>query len=89
MPIAGFLAAAFALFSVVGIGWFQEAGGGAVYGGTKNKIIGFSVLAISLLLFLFRRIVQDKERPHWREETPTMPDEEPAAAVEVPGIPAT
>ena len=33
------------------------------------------VLAVSLLLFLFRRIVQDKERPHWREETPTMPDE--------------
>jgi amino acid transporter len=89
VPIAGFLAAAFALFSVVGIGWFQEAGGGAVYGGTKNKIIGFSVLAVSLLLFLFRRIVQDGERPHWREETPTMPDEQPAAAVEAPGVPAT
>jgi hypothetical protein len=26
-----------------------------------------------LLLFLFRRIVQDGEKPHWREETPTMP----------------
>jgi amino acid transporter len=89
VPIAGFLAGAFALFSVVGIGWFQEAGGGAVYGGTKNKIIGFSVLALSLLLFLFRRIVQDGERPHWREETPTMPDEEPTAAVAAPGVPAT
>jgi amino acid transporter len=89
VPIAGFLAAAFALFSVVGIGWFQIAGGGAVYGGTKNKIIGFSVLAISLILFLFRRIVQDKERPHWREETPTMPDDEPAEAVAAPGLPAT
>jgi amino acid transporter len=89
VPLAGFLAGAFALFSVVGIGWFQIAGGGAVYGGTKNKIIGFSVLAISLLLFLFRRIVQDGEKPHWREETPTMPDEEPAAAVAAPGVPAT
>jgi amino acid transporter len=89
VPIAGLLAAAFALFSVVGIGWFQIAGGGAVYGGTKNKIIGFSVLAISLILFLFRRIVQDKERPHWREETPTMPDDEPAEAVAAPGLPAT
>jgi amino acid transporter len=87
VPIAGVLFAAFALFSVVGIGWFQIAGGGFVYGGTKNKIIGFSVLAASLLLFLFRRIVQDKEKPHWREETPTMPEEAPA--LEVPAVPAT
>jgi amino acid transporter len=86
VPIAGVLFAAFALFSVVGIGWFQIAGGGAVYGGTKNKIIGFSVLAVSLLLFLFRRIVQDGEKPHWREETPAMPDEAPAP--EAPAVPA-
>ena len=78
VPIAVVLCAAFVLFSIVGIGWFQIAGGGAVYGGTKEKIIGFSVLAISLVLFLFRRIVQDKETPHWREETPQMPDEVPA-----------
>jgi len=89
VPIAGVLFAAFALFSIVGIGWFQIAGGGAVYGGTKEKIIGFSVLAISLVLFLFRRIVQDGERPRWREETPTMPDDEPAEAVAAPGLPAT
>jgi amino acid transporter len=91
VPIAVALFAAFAVFSVVGIGWFQIAGGGAVYGGTKNKIIGFSVLAASLLLFLFRRIVQDKERPHWREETPTMPSEETPApeVVAAPGVPAT
>jgi amino acid transporter len=87
VPIAAMLFAAFAFFSVVGIGWFQIAGGGAVYGGTKNKIIGFSVLAASLLLFLFRRIVQDRERPHWREETPRMPDEVPAP--EAPAVPAT
>jgi amino acid transporter len=73
VPIAGILFAAFALFSIVGIGWLQIAGGGAVYGGTKERIIGFGVLAISLLLFLFRRIVQDGEPPHWREETPRVP----------------
>ncbi len=91
VPIAVALFAAFALFSVVGIGWFQIAGGGAVYGGTRNKIIGFSVLAASLVLFLFRRIVQDRERPHWREETPLMPppDEVPAAPPAVAGVPAT
>src|SRR6476660_8665951 len=78
VPIAAVLFAAFIVFSVVGIGWFQIAGGGAVYGGTKEKVIGFCVLAGSLLLFLFRRIVQDKEKPHWREDTPTMPDQAPS-----------
>jgi amino acid transporter len=73
--IAGVLCAAFVVFTVVGIGWFQIAGGGAVYGGTKEKIIGFSVLVASLVLFLFRRIVQDKEPPHWREVTPSVPGE--------------
>jgi amino acid transporter len=91
VPIAVVLFAAFALFSVVGIGWFQIAGGGAVYGGTKEKIIGFCVLAASLLLFLFRRIVQDREKPHWREETPQTPDEVLGAEAvqETPAVPAT
>jgi amino acid transporter len=86
IPIGAALFLAFIVFSVVGIGWFDIAGGGAVYGGTKEKAIGFGVLAISLLLFLFRRIVQDGERPHWREETPTMPEEVPAVGL---GVPAT
>ncbi|TMK32790.1 MAG: APC family permease [Actinobacteria bacterium] len=88
IPIAVVLFAAFIVFSVVGIGWFQIAAGG--YGkGAQIKIIGFAVLAISFLLFLFRRIVQDKERPHWREETPTMPEEAPSpAVVGAPGVSA-
>ncbi len=57
---------------VFGVGWFQTAAGG--YGGTTEKIVGFSVLIIAVVLFLFRRIVQDGQRPHWREETPTVPD---------------
>jgi amino acid transporter len=71
--VAAVLCAAFILFTVVGVGWFQTAAGG--YGGDKEKIIGFSVLVIAVILFLYRRIVQDKEPPHWREETPTMPEE--------------
>jgi hypothetical protein len=27
-----------------------------------------------VIMFLFRRIVQDKEAPHWREETPSVPE---------------
>ena len=58
----------------------QVAAGG--YGGKKEKILGVSVHAIAILLFLFRRIVQDKEAPHWREETPTMPDAHEAALLQ-------
>src|SRR5262245_56321925 len=82
--IAAVLCALFVVFSVVGVGWFQIAAGG--YGkGAVVKIIGFAVLAASLLLFLFRRIVQDKEAPHWKEEVPQVPDEVPAA--EAPAVP--
>ena len=88
VPIAAVLFCAFAVFSIVGIGWFQHAAGG--YGkGAQVKVIGFAVLAISLVLFVFRRIVQDGERPHWREDTPTMPDEDVAAAPETPAVPAS
>jgi amino acid transporter len=82
--IAGVLFIAFVVFTVVGVGWFQTAAGG--YGGTKEKVIGFSVLAASILLFFVRRIVQDGERPHWREATPATPvaDEATAHVVTAP-----
>lgn len=72
-PIAGLLAVWCLILTVVGFGYFQTAAGG--YGGSKEKIIGVGVLVIGVLLFFFRRVVQDRERIHWREETPTMPDE--------------
>jgi amino acid transporter len=77
VPIASILAIWVLILTIVGFGWMQVAAGG--YGGTKEKVIGVSVLAIAILLFLFRRIVQDRERPHWREETPTMPEAAEAA----------
>jgi len=86
--VAATLCGMFVVFSIVGIGWFQIAAGG--YGkGAVVKIIGFAVLGASLLLFLFRRIVQDGERPHWREEVPTMPDEDVSQAPAAMGVPAT
>jgi amino acid transporter len=78
-PIAGILAVWCLILTIVGFGWFQTAAGG--YGGTKEKVIGVSVLVIGLLLFFVRRIVQDRERPHWREDTPTMPDAAEAALI--------
>ncbi|MEO5634133.1 APC family permease [Gaiella sp.] len=76
-PIAGILAVWCLILTIVGFGWFQTAAGG--YGGTKEKVIGLSVLAISLLLFFFRRLVQDKEKIHWREDTPLMPETTPVS----------
>jgi amino acid transporter len=80
VPIAGLLALYCLVLTIVGFGWFQTAAGG--YGGTKEKVIGVGVLVIALLLFAFRRIVQDKEGLHWREETPLLPTGSEAAAIE-------
>jgi amino acid transporter len=85
VPIAAFLSLWSLCLTIVGFGWFQHAAGG--YGGTKEKIIGVSVLAGSLLLFFFRRIVQDGERPHWREDTPAVPGD--LAAPPIPAVPAS
>ena len=72
--IAFVLAAICLVLTVVGFGWFQIAAGG--YGsGADAKVVGIASLVIGLLLFLFRRIVQDKQAPHWREDTPSVPEE--------------
>jgi amino acid transporter len=84
VPIAGFFALGALVLTIVGVGWFQTAAGG--YGETKEKIIGIGVLAISILLFFYRRIVQAGARPHWREETPLTPADE---APQTPSVPAT
>ena len=44
------------------------------YGNWSDFIIGVGVLAVAVALFFYRRIVEDKEHVHWKEETPTMPE---------------
>ena len=44
------------------------------YGTWTDFFIGIGVLAASVLLFFYRRIVEDKEKVHWKEEPPTMPE---------------
>ena len=85
--VAAVLCGMFIIFTIVGVGWFQTAAGG--YGGTTEKLIGFGVLAASLLLFFFRRLVQDREKIHWREETPTMPDAETRREATAAATPVT
>jgi amino acid transporter len=81
--VAGILALLNAVFIAVGATNPSLTG----YGGVKEALIGVGVLAISIVLFLFRRIVQDREPVHLREPTPAMPGEEPAPEAE--SLPAT
>ena len=70
VPIAAVLAAANALFIYVGV-----TDPGLTYAAeTKHVLIGLAVLLLSVLLWLFRKIVQDGESPKLREETPATPE---------------
>jgi amino acid transporter len=80
LPIAAFLCVVNAIFLIVG-SLAPKLNG---YGTWTDFWIGVGVLVASLLLFFFRRIVQDGEKVHWREETPQVPDEAEAA---MPGAP--
>ena len=76
IPIAALLAVANTVFIYVGV-----TDPGLTYAAeTKHVLIGLGVLAISILLFLFRRIFQDHEAPHWREETPAVPEAAPGTS---------
>lgn len=74
LPIAAFLALCNLVFLVVGNLYPTLTG----YGDLKTTIIGLCVLCISIVAYLFRRIVQDRERPHLREQVPQMPEAQPA-----------
>jgi amino acid transporter len=79
VPIAGLVAAANLVFIVIGASSSDLTG----YGGTKETWIGVGVLAFSIVLFVYRRVVQDKKPLALREEVPATPTEEGA------GLPAT
>ena len=81
VPIAALLAAANALLIIVGASNPSITG----YGGKKEMWIGVGVLLFSIVLFLFRRLVQDRARIVLREPTPEVPVE----AAAVPPPPAT
>src|ERR1039458_8252351 len=71
VPIAWFMTALVAFLLIVGAGAPHLNG----YGTWADFAIGVGVLAASVLLFIFRCVVQDGEHIHFREETPTMPAE--------------
>ena len=75
VPIAGLLAAINLAFIVWGGFVYADEYG---YGWDKTRV-GLIVLGVSLLLYMFRHLVQDRTGIRLREETPTMPE---AAAAE-------
>jgi amino acid transporter len=77
LPIAAFLCALNAVFLVVGALAPKLNG----YGTWTDFWIGIGVLIGSLILFAFRRIVQDGEGIHMREDVPQMPEGEELAAL--------
>jgi amino acid transporter len=83
LPIAAVIAAANTVFLVVGAGSPKLNG----YGTWTDFGIGVGILVGSVLLYIFRRVVQDKQPIHLREETPKLPGEPVAPAVA--GVPAT
>jgi amino acid transporter len=83
LPIAGIIAASNAVFLVVGAASPKLTG----YGTWSDFGIGVGVLAGSVVLYVFRRVVQDRQPIHLREETPRLPAEDVAPAAV--GVPAT
>jgi amino acid transporter len=79
LVVAGGLCLLNAFFLIVGAGAPNLNG----YGNWTDFAIGVGILAASILLFVFRRVVQDGEKVHFKEPTPTMP-EEAAEPVAVP-----
>lgn len=69
VPIAAVLAAANLLFIVCGGFIFADQYG---YGLSKT-MIGTTVLLIALVLYFYRRLVEDRARIQWREHTPATP----------------
>ena len=70
VAIAGFLTLYCVAILVVGAGSPALNG----YGSWTDFAIGVGILVASVLLFFYRRIVEDKESIHWREDTPAMPE---------------
>jgi amino acid transporter len=75
LPVAGFLCALNLVFLVVGALAPKLNG----YGTWTDFWIGIAVLLGSLVLFAFRRVVQDGEKVHFREDVPLEPTDEERA----------
>ena len=84
LPVAAFLCVLNALFLVVGALAPKLNG----YGTWTDFGIGVGVLVGSLLLFIYRRVVQDREGVHLREDVPLVPSRRDAGRARASPVPA-
>ncbi len=85
LPVVAFLCLLNAVFLIVGALAPNLNG----YGTWTDFGIGVGVLVASLVLFFFRRIVQDREGVHWSEPTPEVPEGEEASLLGTSGVSPT
>jgi len=64
--VTGGLAAFLVVLLLVGATSFDLTG----YGGTSELVIAVGILLLSVLLFAYRRVVQDRKRLRFREPAP-------------------
>jgi hypothetical protein len=83
LPIAGVLCVLNAVFLLVGALAPKLNG----YGTWTDFWIGIGILVGSLVLFFYRRIVQDHESIHWSEPAPSVPDQEELAELSAASVP--
>jgi amino acid transporter len=69
LPVAGVLAVYNVVLVVVG---FLHPGDGG-YGGTEEQVIAVAILLIAVVLFVYRRLVQDRTSLRLREDAPALP----------------
>jgi amino acid transporter len=89
VPLAALLAVVNLVFVVFGA--FIYSGGflgiaGYGYGWDKTRI-GLIVMAIAVLLYIYRHVVQDRTRVRLREETPRVPEDEATLGAAAPPQP--
>jgi amino acid transporter len=58
----------------------------AGYGGTTDQLVGLAILASALVMFVFRRLVQDRAPLRLREVTPRLPKELSAEQAFMEGV---
>jgi amino acid transporter len=73
--MAGFLALANLVFVLVGAPSFQLTG----YGSYKELFVGIGVLVVAVLLYAYRRVIEDREPLRLRDLSPPVPTAVPRA----------
>ena len=88
--LTGVLLTANLAFIVVGFAYFEETGyssGNKLFGVTQELWGGVLILILSAVLFVYRRVVQDRQPFTWTEPDDTLPASAPSDGAAMHGAP--